>query len=461
MKKYILLSCIAAASMSALAQDFDTKPAVQFENKSEQVKFTIGGRFMADAAYYNVDEPYVADQNIDANLHSGASIVDARIRTSMSYKDFYLYADFGFGGGKFAQKNIFAQWSHENERGNTHAVKLGYYNDPAGSMARQTSLASYHFISRAGASNSLGDGRALGVSYKFRNNWAFLYQGVFAEDQYNRIAAGYNGITTSARWVFRPFTMPEGYNFHIGVSGALTKLGGGERMTTKGSSVLKKTYSLGQSMETYVDPTEKFVGGDIAWADKVLKAGGEVLFNTPKFFARGEALFKNVYTKRDSYKIFIAQQDNVDGWGDFGLWQDANPLQDYKFKGGYIELGGILWGDAKYRYNEQDAALGGFNGRALELVGRFNVSNLNNVNEGDYYSEMRDQYYPSGYMEDWPYGSSSFGGGKVMSGTVGLNYSFNRYVQFMLDYTYSHLDRDKFQYAKNFHTLQGRLQFVF
>lgn len=460
MKKYIILSCIAAACMSASAQDFDTTPAVQVENKTEQVKFTIGGRFMADAAYYNVDEPYVADQNIDANMHSGASIVDARIRTSMSYKDFYLYADFGFGGGKFAQKNIFAQWQHQNERGNTHAVKVGYYNDPAGSMSRQTSLASHHFISRAGASNALGDGRALGVSYKFRNDYMFFYQGVFSENQYNKIDAGFNGVTVAGRWLGHVY--PTGTdNLHFGVSAGFTQLGGGERFTTKGSSVLKKTYSLGQSMETYVDPTEKFVGGDIAWADKVLKFGAEALYNNDRFFARGEYLHKSVFTKRDSYSIFIAQQDNVDGWGDFGLWQDANPLQDYHFNGGYIELGGILWGNAKYKYNDADATLGGLNGQALELVGRFNITNLNNVNEGDYYSEMRDQYYPAGYMEDWPYGSSSFGGGKIMSGTVGLNYAFNRYVQFMVDYTFSHLDRDKFQYAKNFHALQARLQFVF
>lgn len=459
MKKYILLSCIAAAALSATAQEFDTKPTIQFENKSEQVKFTIGGRFMADAAYYNVDEPYVADQSIDANLHSGASIVDARIRTSLAYKEFNLYADFGFGGGKFAQKNIYAEWSHYAPMGN-HSVKVGYYNDPSGSMARQTSLASYHFISRPGASHAIGDGRALGVTYKFRNDYVYAYQGVFAEDQYNKIEAGYNGVTAAGRWLVHVY--PDGYdNLHFGVSAGLTQLGGGERYTTKGSSVLKKTYSLGQSMETYVDPTEKFVGGEIPWADKVLKLGAEALYNNERVFARGEFLYKKVITKRDDYKIFIAQQDNVDGWGDFGLWQAANPLQDYNFKGAYAEVGGILWGDAKYRYNDADATVSGLNGRALELVGRFNYTDLNNVNEGEYYSEMRDQYYPSGYMEDWPYGSSSFGGGKVLSGTIGLNYSFNKYVQFMLDYTYSRLNRDKFKYAKDFNTVQARLQFVF
>ena len=72
-------------------------------------------------------------------MKSGATISDARIRTSMSYgENWYFYADFGFGGGKFSQKNIFLQYANKADKG-THAVKVGYYNDPAGTMALTTS----------------------------------------------------------------------------------------------------------------------------------------------------------------------------------------------------------------------------------------------------------------------------------------------------------------------------------
>ena len=47
----------------------------------------------------------------------------------------------------------------------------------------------------------------------------------------------------------------------------------------------------------------------------------------------------------------------------------------------------------------------------LELVARYNYTSLNDVNEGEYYAVGRDQYYPNNYMEDWPYASSSVGGG--------------------------------------------------
>ena len=218
MKKYILMPVLAIFALTAVAQDFDTDPTLELENAKKEVKFTVGARMMADAAYYHSDF---------TPLQSGASITDARIRTSMTYKDWYFYADFGFGGGKFSQKNIFLQYSRQDNNENTHAVKVGYYNDPAGSMARNTSLGSYHFISRPGSSYALGEGRELGITYKFNSNHFMAYQGVFTENQYNKIDAGFNGITVAGRYLFRPIN-DDYQTLHVGVSARWAHLGGGE-----------------------------------------------------------------------------------------------------------------------------------------------------------------------------------------------------------------------------------------
>lgn len=53
------------------------------------------------------------------------------------------------------------------------------------------------------------------------------------------------------------------------------------------------------------------------------------------------------------------------------------------------------------------------------------------------------------------------GGGNVRSYTIGANYSANRFVLFLLDYTYSRLTKDFLPYDKNFHSVQARVQFVF
>lgn len=443
MKKYILMAALAVG-LTAAAQDFDNEPTLNF-NKNE-AQFTIGARMMADAAYYHSDF---------TPLKSGGAITDARIRTSFSWRDWYLYADFGFGGGKFSQKNIFAQWNRENQKGGWNYARAGYYNDP-GSMARNTSLGSYHFISRPGSTMALGVGRELGISYKYQDrNW-FANQGVFTDHAYNEIQAGFNGISVSGRWLYRPIN-DENQTLHLGINARFAHRGGGEVV----NNVLKKTLTLGQAMETYVDGNEDLVTAELPWVNNVINAGFEALYRCPKFFARGEFLYKHVTKKRDSYSLFIDSQDNIDGWGSYDAWLAANPLRNNNFFGGYLELGYRIFG-SPYTYSNSDAVLGGYgNGKSLEIVARYNYTGLNDIVDGEYYSVGRDQYYPNGYMEDWPYASSSVGGGNVNSVTVGANFSFNKYVQVMLDYTYTHLDRDKLPFDRNFNAVQGRVQFTF
>lgn len=446
MKKYMLMPLLALTALSANAQDFDSKPTVTIDNKAEDLHFTVGARFMADAAYYHTDF---------TPMQSGAAISDARIRTSLTYQNWYFYADFGFGGGKFSQKNIFLQYAQEDCKGGRHAIKGGYYNDAAGSMARNTSLGSYHFISRAGATNALGEGRELGITYKYTNDHFLAYQGVFTENQYNKIEAGYNGLVFSGRYLYRPI-IDENQTLAIGGNVRFQHVGGG----VTEDNVLKKTVKLGQSMETFVDEDEQFVSCELPWAEDVFDAGAEVLYHNQKMFVRGEYLYKHVTKKRDSKTLFDASNNNIDTWGTLDAWIAANPLRSNNFHGGYIEAGYMIFGNP-YSYDKNEGVLRGLSGRSLEIVGRFNYTGLNDIVKGEYFSVARNQYYPDGYMADWPYKSTSVGGGAVRSYTLGLNYSFNKFAQVMVDYTYHHLTKDFLPYDKNFHEVQARLQFVF
>ena len=446
MKKYMLMPLLALTALSANAQDFDSKPTVTIDNKAEDLHFTVGARFMADAAYYHTDF---------TPMQSGAAISDARIRTSLTYQNWYFYADFGFGGGKFSQKNIFLQYAQEDCKGGRHAIKGGYYNDAAGSMARNTSLGSYHFISRAGATNALGEGRELGITYKYTNDHFLAYQGVFTENQYNKIEAGYNGLVFSGRYLYRPI-IDENQTLAIGGNVRFQHVGGG----VTEDNVLKKTLKLGQSMETFVDEDEQFVSCELPWAENVFDAGAEVLYHNQKMFVRGEYLYKHVTKKRDSKTLFDASNNNIDTWGTLDAWVAANPLRSNNFHGGYIEAGYMIFGNP-YSYDKNEGVLRGLSGRSLEIVGRFNYTGLNDIVKGEYFSVARNQYYPDGYMADWPYKSTSVGGGAIRSYTLGLNYSFNKFAQVMVDYTYHHLTKDFLPYDKNFHEVQARLQFVF
>ena len=443
MKKYILVPVLAALSFSGLvAQDFDTDPVVKIQN--DDVKFTVGARMMADVAYYHSDFTPVK---------SGAALTDARIRTSMSYKDWYFYADFDFSKGKFAQKNIFLQYALEGLRG-THLFKAGYYNNPA-SMANNTSRGSLHFISRAAPVNAMSPGRELGFSYIFYNDHFFANQGVFAENMYNDQIAGFQGVTFGGRWLWRPVNN-ENHTFHIGANFRYANIATGEVY----NNTLQTNYTIGTSLETYVDPTKQFVTATMPWAKNVFDVGAELLYKNDNFFIRGEYMYKYVTKERDDQTLFEANLGSIDSWGSLESWQKGNPLGSNQFHGGYVEAGYKIFGKA-YGYSNSEGLLKGLNGQALEIVARYSYVGLNDIMDGERYVLGRDQYYPDGVLADYPATSLSIGGGNMHSATLGINYAFNKFAQIMLSYTYNNLDRDKFAYDENFHTVQARLMFQF
>lgn len=446
MRRHILiLSSLISCNILGFAQDFDNNPSIKIDNSQADIHFTVGARFMGDVAYFDSDH---------TKMNSGAALADSRIRTSMTYKNWYFYADFGFGGGRFSQKNIFLQWSKMQNGGTgQHIIKAGYYSDP-GSMARNTSLGSYHFISRAGSADALGDGRHLGITYKYTNSHFFANQGVYSVDTYNQQEAGLNGVSFSGRWLYIPID-DKSQSFHIGVNARFTNFGGNDDE----GEVVKNILTLGQTMETYVDDTKDIVSVSIPWVNNDINLGAEFLYRNTAFFIRGEYLYRHITKKRDSYSVFSDAQANHGYSGSYDEWLTSNPLRSNDFHGGYVEMGYRIFG-SDYTYSNREGLLGGLGGQSLEVVARYNYTGLNDIVEGDLYSVDSDQYYPAN-IHAQQYSSTSVGGGDIHSVTIGANYSFNRYVQVMLNYTYSNLDRDKLPHDKNFHAVQGRVMFTF
>lgn len=446
MKKTIILSsfmlCAFAGNISA--QCFDNDPTINIENKDQEVKFTVGARFMSDVAYYHTDF---------TPLKSGAAISDARIRTSMTYKDLFFYADFDFSGGKFSQKNIFLRYTLKDDPTGNHSIKAGYYNNVA-TMANNTSRGSLHFMSRSAAVNALAPARELGITYKFYNDQFLLNQGISAENPYNNQKDGYQGFIAGLRWLYKPINNDE-QTLHLGVTGRYERV----NTSTVKNNVATTEIHPSSSVQTYVDKFA-FTEAKVPYARDVFDLGAEVLYKNPKFFARGEYLMKRVTKKRDDNTLFVNQLGGMWSWTTLESWQKSNPIGNTNFNGGYVELGYQIFGDG-YKYDNAEGLLKGWNGRSLELVARYSYLGMNDLVKGELYSAGRDQYYPKGVLADYPATSLSIGGGNMHSVTLGANYSFNKYVQTLLEYTYNRLERDKYSYDKNIHTLQARLLFSF
>ena len=161
MKKQIFFPAFLVAiflwsgNIQAQVEDV-ANPLLKYVNRNNGLRFTAGGRLFTDVAYYHSEY---------TPMKSGAAITDARIRTSLKYKQFYFYADFDFSKGSFKQKNIFGQYNFkENYRG-VQSVKAGYFCEPS-TMAYNTSLYNYHFISRPAVVNALAPGRSLGITLR-------------------------------------------------------------------------------------------------------------------------------------------------------------------------------------------------------------------------------------------------------------------------------------------------------
>lgn len=424
MRRYVFLIVLSCLTFSvAFPQDFDSKPAVNIENKKEDLHFTIGARFMADAAYY-------ANQG-ESVINSGAAITDARIRTSMTYHNWYFYADFDFSRGKFSQKNIFLQHTFNGGKG-SHIIKAGYYNDPA-TMANNTSRGSLHFISRAAPVNALAPGRELGLSYIFYNKAVLLNQGVFAENKYNDQISGFQGLTVGGRWIWKPINTGS-EALHIGATFRHAKISTGVKV----DGVMRTQLDLGSSMETYADPSKTFLSVSLPWADHDYYCSGELLYMKNNFFARGEYLFRHVTKDRDDNALFEAQKANENAYATIEEWRAANPLSSDTFHGAYIEAGYKILG-GNYAYSDADGVIKGASKRALEVVARYSYLDLDGV------------LLP----EETRSAALQLSGNVMHAATVGVNFAFNKYVKLLLSYTYSHLE------TVDLNTLQTRLMFQF
>ena len=446
MKKYILLPLLAMSfPIVSIAQNvhaMDVNPLASISKNN--LKFSVGGRFAMDGAY--IKSEY-------SPVNSGVAISDARVRTSLSVgENWFFTADFDFAYNQFEQKNLFGQYLWNNSW-----VKLGYFCEPS-SMNLNTSRFNLHFINRPGVVNALGQGRSIGLAYKYGNNLFYANQGIFSENEYNDQANGSQGFAASGRWLIKPLNN-DNATLHIGGTFRYATLQTGKFE----DGVLHRDLTIGTTLENNVYTPIEFLNTIVPWASSEMNISVEALAMTKKVFVRGEYLMKRIGRDRNDQRLFENQLGGMYSWGTLESWQNANPLKTINFNGGYVEAGVILKGD-KYEYDNDNSVLKGLSGKNnIELVGRYNYTNLNDITEGDFYFDANDKFYPNfdGSIPDFPTGSSSIAGGAMHSFTLGLNYGVNNYIKVMLDYTHSILDNVRYSYDKNFSILQTRVMVVF
>lgn len=99
-------------------------------------------------------------------------------------------------------------------------------------------------------------------------------------------------------------------------------------------------------------------------------------------------------------------------------------------------MGYLVWGNKQYKYNRSQGGVSNPDPKNLELLFRYNVTDLNDRQ-----------------ADIW--------GGKEQDITLGINYFINKYIGVKLNYTHMWTDSHAVGGKEKFDFIQGRFQFSF
>lgn len=386
-KLFLCALMLAFSSNFVSAQSADIKIGT---GDDEKIKVTLGGRILFDGAMYFDDE---------TPFSNGVVISDARLSLKSSYKKWDMKIDMGFHEKKVNTKDIHIRYNF-----NKHSwLKLGYYGEQFG-LENWESSAYQKFMAPAGSDQIFGTGRQVGLTYVNWNDYFYYSGGVFADnDALTNSKTGNQGFAAVAKVSYNPINY-NGNVLHVGISGELRN-GNRNGFNEFNRTVRDVTYAT--NLLTKVDK-QKPLNLTIEDVDFQAKYVAELMATSGPAFLQGEYYHSNVKRKH--------------GLGSF--------LAD----GFYVQSGVMLFGDKQYRYDLSERKLKRPNDNTLELVVRYNYTDLNHG-----------------------HGGPDLMGGRMSDITVGLNYYFSKYFGAKINYSFVQIGKHAAVAAgENVNVLQGR-----
>ena len=364
--------------------------------EDEKIKVSMGGRLVFDGAVYYDDK---------TPLGNGVTVSDTRLTTKMDYKKWNVKIDVGFNDKKVNTKDLHLQYNISE----SSWVKLGYYGEQFG-LENWEGSAWQKFMTPAVSTQAFGTGRQVGITYVNWNDKFYYGGGIFSDnDALSNTKEGNQGYSFISKTSYAPLNK-NGNLIHFGVSGEY-RTGNRNGLDENNKTERIMTYSSG--LDTRVDK-KKPIDFTLDQVKNQWRFVTELVLTSGPVFVQGEyfALHTNRKTGFHSY--------------------DAG--------GFYLESGLLLLGDKTYRYNLEDRRLKRPKDKTLELVARYNYTDLN----------------------DGIYGTEVLKGGRVSDVTAGFNYYLNKYIGFKFNYSYLALGKDNnFGCKEYINLLQGRVIVVF
>ncbi|MCT4615515.1 MAG: porin [Marinifilaceae bacterium] len=408
--KLFLLSAFAFVCISVSAQKNNQaeigikKGSFYIKSADDNYKFSIGGRAFMDAAIYNQD---------NVELNSGSEMRDIRLGFKASFmKQWDAKFNISFAGGKVSLKDIFLKYKMDKH----NSIKFGYFLESLGIEASESSKTT-RFMHVSTSADIFKPGRNLGVEFLNYSKKHSLSIAAFGSDINNKNTTGDEGFGITSR-----LTGVHKFNdksfIHLGMAGTYRI----PDEVTENDMTFRAVEYAGRAA-THIDKHE-FLDAGISNVNNEIKYVGELVAATGPISIQAE--YFNAVVDREA------------------------KLDKYKASGYYAQVGVYLNG-ANYKYKNSSARLTRPGVNILELVARYNCTDLNN-------SELKktDSYFNEFKDSDM--------GGKQQDISIGLNWYVNYNLTLKLNYTHVKLD----EYAKHtisddekFSMIQARIQVAF
>ena len=439
-KVTLLLLTLAFIGVNTFAQENITTVTkngkISWKSENSQYKWSVGGRIYMDAVHYLDD---VTD------LSSGTSIHDTRLYATAKWDKWDAKINFDFSHNTVDAKDLFVSYNFNNHS----YIRTGNFAEPFGIQGFISSK-SNSFIGSSFSGSAFGIGRSVGISYTNYSEKYFLSGGIFG-GKIGNDNLGDGGFSVTGKAVYTPI-VEEGMTVHVGASASyrLPDANGFENNDDDYNRLVH--YTAG--------PEHKFLNAKIAGAVEEIRLNAEFLGTYGRFMLQSEYYITDVARDKD-YETALLNDGGSDLWqwpsteGDYPAWYGE--MDNRSFSGYYVQAGWLIKGN-DYSYNNSTAFINRPEAGSLEMLVRFNNTNLNDID---------GSFFDGGYHHSDPesaaagMGNFSIGGGESQDVSVAVNYYFTNNVMLRLNYTYMDIDNDFYRQDDNVSILQARLQINF
>lgn len=358
----------------------------QMVQAGEPFRFKFRSRALLDAAVSGYGKEQVQGYY---------RLEDFRLGFKATYNNYEMKADIGLGSNnKVSIKDLLLNYHFKKG-----ILSVGNTYDPY-SMDMLISTADLRFHQSAGSALAFTDGRKVGVTYHLTMPACYWGTGLYTHNDINKLGdKQVNALVTTTRLVWRKRWKQ--HLLHVG--GAFSF-----------RSQPVNTPEPPRKSVTNVGVTSMFASplmqADVDHLGTELKGVFEMLYTSPRFMVQGE--------------YFLNRLNRTSGG-------------TYRPQGGYVQAGFLAKGSG-FDYDNAYALAGRPSSKqAIEIVARYNFTNLN---------DRRASVF-GGSESDW---------------SLGVNFYLNEYLAFKVNGSYVHVGKHCHDfYAKHLLLGQMRVQYIF